>query len=356
LPISATDTITIAFQHTKRQLFQPFRFGQWARLAIVGLLAGEMGSGSRFHFPSNLPHRPGPSQHFLDMGLPPIDPALYAVLIAIVIVAALVFGIVFLYVNSVMRFILFDSVLATECHIREGWARRQFPGWRYFLWQIAYVLAVFAGVVILLGIPAALAFGMGWFTAPREHLVGLVLGGIVLFFVMLIFVIAAAVIHVLTKDFVVPQMALEGVGVIEGWRRLWPMIQAEKGGYAGYVGWKILLAIVAGVVLTVVSLIVGVLVAIPTLLLAIVAVLTGKGAGLTWNVYTITVAVVVGCILLAAFFYLLALIAVPVMVFFPAYSIYFFASRYQPLSQILYPPPPPAWSPGGPPAEPVPAG
>ncbi len=67
--------------------------------------------------------------------------------------------------------------------------------------------------------------------------------------------------------------------------------------------------------------------------------LTGKTAGLTWNVFTITVAVVVGCILFAVFMYLIALIAVPAIVFFPAYAIYFFAARYRALSLVLYPPP-----------------
>ena len=53
MPISAVDTITLAFHHTKRQLIQPFRFWQWTRLAFVGLLAGEMGSGGSFNVPSN---------------------------------------------------------------------------------------------------------------------------------------------------------------------------------------------------------------------------------------------------------------------------------------------------------------
>jgi len=83
-------------------------------------------------------------------------------------------------------------------------------------------------------------------------------------------------------------------------------------------------------------------VAIPAAAFGIFAAIAGKGAGLTWNAFTITVAVVVGLILLAVFMYVLALISVPFIVFFPAYSIYFFAPRYRALSLILYPPPPPA--------------
>lgn len=358
MPISAVDTITLAFQHTKQQLVRPFRFWQWTRLAVVGLLAGEMGSGG-CNAPSNfnMPHQTGSARHLLDSGFGSIDAALYVGLIAVLVVAGLVFAIIMMYITSVMRFILFDSVLAKECHIRDGWIRRQGPGWRYFLWQVGYALLTLAGGVVLLGIPAGFAFAMGWFTAPREHLLPLVLGGIVLFFLMAIFFVTVAVVHVLTKDFVVPQMALEGIGAIGGWRRLWPLLQAEKGDYAVYVGMKIVLAMGAAIVIGVVSLILGLIVAIPTVLLAIVAVLTGKTAGLTWNVFTITVAVVVGCVLLAAFMYLVALISVPAIVFFPAYSIYFFAARYQALSLVLYPPPPPAPVPetdGGPPGEPPP--
>ncbi len=361
MPISAVDTITLAFQHTKRQLVQPVRFWQWTRLAVVGLLAGEMGSGGSFNVPSNFNFpRHGSSRQLLDLGFPKIDPVILGLLITVLVVAGLVFMVVMMYVNSVMRFILFDSILAKECHIRQGWGRRQGAGWKYFLWQLGVTLAALVGMVVLLGIPAAFGLALGWFHEPREHMLPLVLGGIVVFFLMAIFVVAMGLVHVLTKDFVVPQMALEGIGAVEGWRRLWPMIQAEKSGYAVYVGMKIVLAIGAAIVIGIVSVVLGLLVAIPTVGLAIVAVLTGKTAGLTWNVATITVAVVVGCILLAVLLYLMALISVPAIVFFPAYAIYFFAARYRALSLVLYPPPAPVVpgfdAGGSPPLAPDPTG
>lgn len=353
MPISAVDTITLAFQHTKRQLLQPFRFWQWTRLALVGLLAGETGSGGSFNFPTNIPHQTGgSSRQFVAQAFPKIDPAILGGLIAVLVIAGLVFFIVMLYVSSVMRFILFDSVLAKECHIRQGWTRRQRPGWNYFVWQLGLMLATLAGVIVLLGIPAAFAFGMGWFKSPREHVLALVLSGIVVFFVMLLLFATVAVVHVFTKDFVVPQMALEGVSAVEGWRRLWPLMQSEQSGYAAYIGMKIVLAIGAAIVIGIASLIILLVVAIPTAGVGIIAVLAGKTAGLTWNVFTITAAVVVGCIVLAAFFYIVSLIAVPAIVFFPAYAIYFFAARYRPLSLVLYPPPPPQQEP---PASPLPA-
>ena len=66
----------------------------------------------------------------------------------------------------------------------------------------------------------------------------------------------------------------------------------------------------------------------------------GKAAGLTWDLYTITLAVVVGCVVLAVLLFVMSLISVPAIVFFPAYSIYFFASRYPALDALVHPAPP----------------
>jgi hypothetical protein len=351
LPISAVDAISPALLHTKKQLFQPFRFGQWLKLAVVGLLAGELGSSggcNNFNFSNiNLPHGDS-SRHFLEqtmqggsmpnLSMPNL--ALYAGLIAALVASLLVLGIILMYVSSVMRFILFDSVLTGDCRVGEGWSRRQGPGLRYFVWKLLYLVATLAFFAVVIGIPASFAVAGGWFKEPSEHVGQLVLVGILLFLMVIVFSVVVAVVFVLTKDFVVPQMALEGVGVFEGWRRLWAMMQAEKGDYAIYIVMKIVMAIVAAVVIGIVTLILGLFFVLPTAMLGVVGVLAGKSAGLTWNAGTITLAVVVGCILLFFFLYLVALVSVPAIVFFPAYSLYFFAGRYPALSAALYPAPP----------------
>jgi hypothetical protein len=363
LAISAIDAVSPAFQHAKQQLFQPFRVGQWAKLALVGLLAGEMSSGGcnagNFNFPKNT----GGEQRFLEWmpsaaALPDINPALYASLIALLVVLGLVLMVLFLYVSSVMRFVLFDSVLAKHCAIRRGWSLRHKPGLRLFGWQLLLMLATMAGMIILIGIPAGIAFAAGWLDQPHQHLIPLVLGGIALFFLVIGFVLIGLVVQVFTKDFVVPQMALEGIGPLETWRRLLPMLNSEKGGYAGYIGMKVVMALGAAVVLGIVTLIVIVVLLIPFGGLGVVAILAGKAAGLGWNLYTISVAVVAGSILLAVILYVVSLISVPAVVFFPAYSIYFFASRYSPLGVRLNPPPAPEPSSAPPPSflPPEPAG
>lgn len=350
MPITAADSITLALEHTKQQLFKPFRIAQWTKLAFVGLLAGELGSNgcnsSNFH----LPVHPQTAPHPGFPGSLGIDPALLAALSALlgaVIIAGLAIGIILMYVGSVMRFVLFDSIIARECHIRWSWSRRLGPGWRYFVWKLGYALLALVAIAVLVGIPVALGFAKGWFREPKEHLPALVSGGIVVFLLFLILMVVTAVILVLTKDFVVPQMALENVDAMEGWRRLWAMMQAEAGAYAAYVGMKIVLAIVSGLIIGIATLILGLIFVIPTAGLSILAVLTGKTAGLTWNAHTITLAVVIGCILLTTFLYLVSLISVPVIVFFPAYSMYFFASRYPRLAAALYPATPASQVPAG---------
>jgi len=341
LPISAVDAISPAFQHAKQQLFQPFRFTQWVRLAIVGFLAGELGSGgSSFHYNVPSTHPSHGSEHFLGPVLPP-QVAHYVELIAPFIIPLIVFGlalfVLFIYINSVMRFILFDSIITRECHIRRGWARRNHNGLRFFAWQLVLMLISFGVFVFLVGIPLLIAWSAGWLTHPREHLASLILGGILLFLVILAFIVVMAVITVMTKDFVVPQMALEDISALEGWRRLWVMLQAEKGGYAVYILMKIALAIAAAIGLGIITLFVFLALLLPIGGLGVAAVLGGMAAGLTWNFYTISLAVIVGLIVLAALIFVASMISVPAIVFFPAYSIYFFAGRYPPLAALLWP-------------------
>jgi hypothetical protein len=352
---SAVDSVSPAIEHAKTQLFRPFRLGQWSRLALVGLFAGEMSSGGgcnggNFQIPS---HTGGGRHDYLISTFP--DPWIFAPLIIGLLIALPFLWLLFMYLNSRLRFVLFDSVIAKRCEIRRMWAQRSEPALRYFLWQIVFGLISLAGMAIIIGVPALFALALGWFSAPRDHLVGWILTGIMVFFVFVVWLVAVAVVHVFTKDFVVPQMALEDISAFEGWSRLWKMVQGEKGGYAGYAGMKLLLAIGAAFIFGIVTFIVLLVLLIPVGGLGAITVLGGGAAGLTWNAFTITLAIVAGSVVLVLLLYVVSMISVPAIVFFPAYSIHFFAGRYPLLGSLLYPPAPPVLPPPVmPPVAPIP--
>ncbi len=99
-----------------------------------------------------------------------------------------------------------------------------------------------------------------------------------------------------------------------------------------------MLSIAAGILFSIIAIIPALLVFVP----GVVAVVAGRAAGMGWNVTTISLTIIFGSLLLLVLIYLVALVCVPATVFFPAYAIHFFASRYPNLDALLHPAPTPA--------------
>jgi hypothetical protein len=338
-PRSAADVIRPAFEHTKRQLFRPFRLGQWLRLGFVGILAGEGGSSNcnvRLPWNSSSPPTlsrtpPVPDFHWM------LGPQ-WQIKFALGMILVLIVMIVFLWISSRMRFVLFDSVVSGECHVRAQWRRRKLPGWHYFVFQLLFTVGSLLLLGLCVGGPIAVAARHGWFTHPAQNVAALVFGGLFLLVTFLAIVVVVTVIGVLIKDFVVPQMALDGITVSEGWRHLSPMMRADAWSYAGYIGLKCLLAIVYGIAFIVVVVIAFFVLLVPMGGIGALAVASARAAALTWNPLTIGFVVIDAGFALALMCVVASIISAPGMVFFPAYSMYFFADRYPALAAALPPP------------------
>lgn len=339
MPLSAVDVVDPAFERMKN-LFKPFRLGQWLRLALVGFLAGEMGQGGGWSVRLPLDLLTSQTSNELQGPISPERGVLFFTGIVLLGLLVLIVGVILIYLNSRMRFVLFDSVLTDECRIRQSWNLRGAPAFRYFLFQILLSLIGLMSLAVLFGIPALVVYGLGWFSNPGQHILGFVLAGSILLVLFLAWVTVMVLVQVFTKDFVVPQMAIDDVSVSDGWNRLWVQIKDNKGAYGGYVGMKIILRIAAIIATGIATLIVLLILLIPFGLIALVTVLLAQAAGIGWNPVTIAIAIVFGCFVFLLFLFLAVLLAVPSVVFFPAYSIYFFAERYPPLHALLYPPPP----------------
>ncbi len=351
MPVSAVDSVQPALQHTREQLFTRFRFGQWSRLALVGILAAELHvGGCNFgNFGNSWPRVPHksprdllPSSSLPFGGYTSIPHhisehiAQFLGLIVVGIFAFIVLTFVLLYISSVFRFILFDSVLQRQCSIGEGWRKWRRAGGRFFLWQIVLLISTWLSLAILIGLPLALALAAGWTTNLREHIGRMIAGVVLLGSLLLVVVLMAAVVQVLARDFLVPIMAIENLDFADGWHRLLTMIRPEKGRYAVYLLLKLVLSIAAGILFGIIALLPGLLVFVP----AALAVVAGHAAGIGWSVTTISLAIILGTLLLLVFIYLVALVCVPATVFFPAYALYFLAARYPALEALLNPVPP----------------
>ena len=339
--LSGIDAISPAFERTKNQLFAPFRFGHWIRLAIVCILTGEVtggGGGLGGRSGLNLPtHRTHPGNGFpLDSAFHPHQEVL--LWMALAIVALVLLMLVFVYVSSVFRFVLFDAVLYNRCKLREGWWLWQRQGSSYFLWQIGFGLASLLAMAVVVGVPVLAAWRAGMFQNPDKHLAALILGGIGVFLLFLVVLALSALGTLFAKDFVVPVMAIENLGVLDGWRRALPMLGWEKGAYAFYVVMKIILAIGCALLFGIIDFIVVFAMLIPIGLAGVAAYFFAKGAGMTWNPLTIGAVIVAGAVVVILFLVVIGFISTPAMVFFQAYSMHFFGSRYPPLGVVLTPP------------------
>jgi len=268
-----------------------------------------------------------------------LDPARiaeFAGLIIAIVIFAFIAGIIFLYISCVFRFILFDSVLKKHCSIREGWQRWRRAGRRYFLWQIVLFIAQGLFLGVLLAVPLAIAAALGWFHNADQHIARSVIGVVLLILIVLFWLLAVIVVQLLAKDFLIPVMALEDVDFADGWSILLSLLRPEPGAFAVYLLLKVVLGIAAAILFGIVALIPILIVVLPTVLV----VLAAHSAGVGWSVATISLAVIAGSVLFALLIYLISLVCVPAVVFFPAYAIHFFAGRYAKLDAILHPAPP----------------
>jgi hypothetical protein len=344
-PLNAIDAVRPAIDRVRAELFQPFRLGIWLRFAFLAFLTGEMSSGgggipnTGYHVPAQ---PSGSSDAFLAAARAPFAFPPLAKILPFIIVGAIVFVLMFLlflWISSVLRFVLLEGVITGQPHIRQGWRRWKLHGNALFAWRLVFTVIVFAAYAVFLGLPAFAAWRAGFFRNPHDHLVALILGGLIFGFLAVVMAIATLVIWVLTKDFVVPMMAAEGISPVEGWRRLKLFMTPQKGGYAGYVLFKAVLAMAAGIIVAIIAIAIIFILVIPFVLIAVAMGILGGGGGIAASALAITVLILFAVIAVGIIITVMATVSVPIVVFFQSYSLHFFAPRYEPLARLMWPTP-----------------
>ena len=333
--VSAIDAISPAFDRTRRLLFRPFRLGVWARIGLIALTTGEFSGGggaANINIPSGGGGSPGEK---LLAGPDPAGQLLrdYLPWILAGVVVLLAFGLLAIFISSVFRFLLLDAVLRDRPQVRDGWRRWQGPGGNYFLWQLGFLFASLGALAAVVGLPLLVAWRAGLFEKPGEHAALLIAGGLLLFFAVVGLVLAVMLIDTFAKDFLVPLMALENLSVFDAWRRLLPLLAAEKMAYAGYILMKLVLSVGAAILFGIINLIILLVLFVVLGVAGVALVFGGKAAGLEWTLSTILIAVGLGMLALGGLLYIISFVSSPAVVFFQSYALHFLGGRY-PLLEV----------------------
>lgn len=246
-----------------RRFLTPVDRTRWLKLALIVSFVGGPGANvNTFQYSFG-----GDGGGFqAPPGGVPFDPGVgFWTVVAAVVLVALLVGLAFLLVGSIMEFVLVESLRNEEVAIRQYWGRRWRQGVRLLGFRVVIGLLVL-GSVLLLAAPFLLAaFGDG--VDPAAWLALLVV--LVPLFVVLSIVVG--LVNGFTTVFVVPVMVLEDGGVLDGWRRLWPTVTDQWTQYAAYAVAGFVLSIVGGFVVAMAVFLGALVLLIPFGLLAAIA-------------------------------------------------------------------------------------
>jgi hypothetical protein len=329
--LSAAEAILPAIRRTRMFLFSPFRFGTYFKLCLVALITEGLGGNSHFSKSGEHVHPPGPFTgtpfHF--------DPAWIPGIVAgalLLVVIGLLIG----YLVTRLRFAFFHSLVHNVRELRPGWHLYRTQAARFFWLNIVVGLCFLLLMVII-----ALPFVGGFLQLFREleaggHPgIGAVLALVLpLIPVLILLVLIGFAADMVLRDFMLPHYALEDATAGQAWAAAWVRIRTQKGPFFVYALLRIVLPIIGVILLTAVLLVPGIV------FIAAVAVtevgiheLLGGAAGVALEILVGFVA-----------FVLVMLIGIcvggPLSTATREYALIFYGARYQPLGDILYPPPP----------------
>ncbi len=306
MALHALEDLDDALEAT-RNFLTPVDRTRWLKLALIIVFVGVGAANpSSFSFGggdggAGMPGQPGG----IDVG-----PEVVVIILAVVAVALLL-GLVVGLIGSIMEFVLIESLRNEAVTIREYWSRRWKQGLRLFGFRIVIGLFFLAGLAVLLAPIVLPLIGV----APVGGLsIGLFLLLLPLFLVL---ALVFGIVGGFTTVFVVPIMIQNDVGVLAGWRRLWPTITAHWTQYLAYAVANFFLGMVGGVL-------VGITTALGALVLLLpFGVLFAVGIGLLilFPPVGIGVLVIVGILYVLSIISVAALIQVPVTTYLRYYAL-----------------------------------
>lgn len=337
--LSAAEAILPALQRTRNFLFRPFRFGTYFKLCLVALITEGLGSNLRSsHGGGHMPEH-GPSMQ------PPFtfNPAWIALGIAAFLVMAVIVLIIG-YLITRLRFAFFHCLVYNQREIRPGWHLYRTQATRFFWMNIVAGLC-FVLLILIVALPFVPAFVhlAREFQSGEQPGVGAIVGVILpIIPVIILLALTAFAADIVLRDFMLPHYALQNATAGQAWAEVWARIRTQKGSFFAYALLRIVLPIVGVILLFAVLVLPGIayVAAVAVFEVGIHSIFAGAGG------IRILIMALVGFVA----FVIAAVVGIccggPLSTATREYAIIFYGARYQPLGDILYPPPPVASAPG----------
>ena len=276
----AIDSVDEAIEET-RSFLSPFAVGRWLKLALISIFVGTGGSGlGLLNLPSSIPGDGPPGNMTAGGGnvttdgnitppsggefapggnvtagapptgeVPPPSELLEmagAELGLLVAIGLLFVGIVLLLglLTETLRFVFYDDLQTDTVRLIKPAKRRFGQALRLYAFKL--------GLGLLTVGPLA---GLVVFFAVADIPVGLLVfavAGLLIIGVMLL----STVVSRITNEFVVPTMVVTDSGVLDGWRRFWPVFRGQLSQFGVYLVVHFLLLLAVGIAQAILSIIV----------------------------------------------------------------------------------------------------
>jgi hypothetical protein len=233
----------VAYEWMKTMLFRPFDAAKWFVIAFAAFLGGNFGPSFRFNY-GNGDWKYRATTNGNMPGDWNFTPWIIGLAIAVVLIA-LVFGVVWMWISSRGRFIFTDCVVKNRAAIAEPWREFRREGNSYFLFSLLVGLCFF----ILLAI-----VGVGaWFLFFGKEGGSKSVAIIIALAVMVLILIVVSLAFALVSNFMVPVMYRHRCSAREAFRDVTKLIFANPGPFVLYVLFLIVLTIALAIIATMVA-------------------------------------------------------------------------------------------------------
>lgn len=241
--ISVIDPLGPALEGVKVILFKPFDLGKWFVIGFCAWLAGlgEGGCGG-----SHWQRGGDPRQAAVQAKDFVLENLLWIIPVAIIVLLVVIgLWLLFTWLSSRGRFMFLHCVARNRAEVKVPWAKFRQHANSLFLFRIVVGLIAVASV----GLPCLFAVFCIFTIVSGPPYAGPVFGIVATVLAFVVMVIAFWLVKRFTTDFVMPIMFMGTTSCTAAWSRFLPLLLANKGSFALYALFRIVIAIAIGVVI-----------------------------------------------------------------------------------------------------------